>query len=363
MTRICMARILPALPDRSFRRARPADRPVECPYEQPLRRQTLLAGRRTPGHSGTLRRSSHGDDLRSRLQRRLSAATLRGEPPITTPGSPRRRRTAQDRRVIHWSSSTRCRPPSCGPAPGSRPRGTGAGSPRLLLTSTTCGVRWTRSRWSSLRFSRTTRPSHGADPLAGLTVADADVRRACETQARSHALHLRESYIECAAQPKALAGVVSASAASFRAPLRHGRLHGERGPLDDGAHDACGRAHAAAGRRGIVRQVFAAATRGSLAAADAEALFPRISQPPTAWCDMSMPGAPDPARRRARARGSAGARGRRPRGARCAASPAAAAAQAMPVLSEPVTDAAGVIDASSAAAHGPPDPRAPRRIG
>jgi hypothetical protein len=114
---------------------------------------------------------------------------------------------------------------------------------------------------------------HGEDPLAGLTVADADLRRACETQARSHALHLRESYLECAAQPKALAGLVAASAAPFRALLAAvGRLHGEHGPMDDGAAT---RVAARAGLdAGIIRQVFAAATGQSLAAADAEAIFP-----------------------------------------------------------------------------------------
>src|SRR5262245_12251970 len=36
----------------------------------------------------------------------------------------------------------------------------------------------------------------GADPFEGLTVDPADLRRACEVQARSHLLHLREGFIE-----------------------------------------------------------------------------------------------------------------------------------------------------------------------
>ena len=36
----------------------------------------------------------------------------------------------------------------------------------------------------------------GASPFDGLTVDAADLRRACEVQARSHLLHLREGYIE-----------------------------------------------------------------------------------------------------------------------------------------------------------------------
>jgi hypothetical protein len=112
----------------------------------------------------------------------------------------------------------------------------------------------------------------GDDPFALLRVDSADLRRACETQARSHALHLRESYVECAAEPKSLARLVSASAAPFRALVAGvARLHGERGPLD-----AAGFARVAA-RAGldaaVVSQVLAAA--GSpITAADAESMFP-----------------------------------------------------------------------------------------
>jgi hypothetical protein len=67
----------------------------------------------------------------------------------------------------------------------------------------------------------------GDDPLAGLAVADADLRRACEEQVRSHLLHLREGYIQSAGKPEALAGLVSASVLPFRALLVNvARLHG-----------------------------------------------------------------------------------------------------------------------------------------
>ena len=42
----------------------------------------------------------------------------------------------------------------------------------------------------------------GEDPFAGLEVADADLRRACETQARSHLLHLRQGFIETDGDPR-----------------------------------------------------------------------------------------------------------------------------------------------------------------
>ena len=59
----------------------------------------------------------------------------------------------------------------------------------------------------------------GEDPFVGLVVADADLRRACEAQARSHLLHLREGFIQSAGDPESLARLVSASAAPLRALL------------------------------------------------------------------------------------------------------------------------------------------------
>jgi len=67
----------------------------------------------------------------------------------------------------------------------------------------------------------------GDDPFKDLAVADDDLRRACETQARSHLLHLREGFIQSAGDPKTLAGLVSASAVPLRALLVNiARLHG-----------------------------------------------------------------------------------------------------------------------------------------
>jgi hypothetical protein len=57
----------------------------------------------------------------------------------------------------------------------------------------------------------------GTDLLAALTVPVEDLRRACEAQARGHLLHLREGYIEAAGDKKAVASLVAASVAPFRA--------------------------------------------------------------------------------------------------------------------------------------------------
>jgi hypothetical protein len=68
---------------------------------------------------------------------------------------------------------------------------------------------------------------HGEDLLSSIAIASDDLRRACETQVKSHLVHLRESYMESGANPKAVAQLVSASAAAFGALLRNvARLSG-----------------------------------------------------------------------------------------------------------------------------------------
>lgn len=59
----------------------------------------------------------------------------------------------------------------------------------------------------------------GEDPFAGFEVADADLRRACEAQARSHLLHLRQGFVQTDGDPGALARLVAASAIPLRALL------------------------------------------------------------------------------------------------------------------------------------------------
>ncbi len=67
----------------------------------------------------------------------------------------------------------------------------------------------------------------GQDLLAGVTIAPDDLRRACETQVKSHLLHLREAYMESGANPTAVSDLVRASAPAFGALLRNvARLSG-----------------------------------------------------------------------------------------------------------------------------------------
>ena len=72
----------------------------------------------------------------------------------------------------------------------------------------------------------------GRNPFEGLHVDPADVRRACEVQARSHLLHLREGYIETQGRSDAVADLIARSAAPLSALLKSvARLNGG-GPVD-----------------------------------------------------------------------------------------------------------------------------------
>jgi hypothetical protein len=62
---------------------------------------------------------------------------------------------------------------------------------------------------------------YGADPFDGLAVRPADLRRACEVQAKSHLLHLREDYIQSGGRPGEIEALVRESAPGVAALLRH----------------------------------------------------------------------------------------------------------------------------------------------
>jgi hypothetical protein len=65
----------------------------------------------------------------------------------------------------------------------------------------------------------------GANPFDGLRVELADLRRACEVQARSHLLHLREGYIETEDRGDAIADLIVRSAGPLAALIKSvGRL-------------------------------------------------------------------------------------------------------------------------------------------
>jgi hypothetical protein len=57
----------------------------------------------------------------------------------------------------------------------------------------------------------------GEDVLGGIRVAEADLRRGCELQAKSHLIHLREGYLETLGDPARAARLMAASAPALRA--------------------------------------------------------------------------------------------------------------------------------------------------
>jgi hypothetical protein len=57
---------------------------------------------------------------------------------------------------------------------------------------------------------------HGEQPFGGVGVSGSDLRRACEQQARSHLIHLREGFLESGGDPRDISRLIADSAPSFR---------------------------------------------------------------------------------------------------------------------------------------------------
>lgn len=114
---------------------------------------------------------------------------------------------------------------------------------------------------------------YGADPFIGAAIRPEDLRRACETQIKSHLVHLREGFIESAGRPESIAELVRASAPAFGALLRSvARLNG-----------SAATSRAAATRDGarvatlpdaIVGEILALEQRPAIPTTDAARLFP-----------------------------------------------------------------------------------------
>ena len=62
---------------------------------------------------------------------------------------------------------------------------------------------------------------YGDDPFAGVAVSEQDRRRGCEMQAKSHLIHLRESFLETQGEPRAVSRMIAASAEGFRRLLEN----------------------------------------------------------------------------------------------------------------------------------------------
>jgi hypothetical protein len=118
---------------------------------------------------------------------------------------------------------------------------------------------------------------YGSDPFDGVVIAQSDLRRACETQIKSHLVHLREGFIESGGDPEAIADLVSASAAAFTALLRHvARLSGSA--ARDRASATSDGARAAGIPDGLVADMMALEHTPEVRASDPARLFPGYLQ-------------------------------------------------------------------------------------
>jgi hypothetical protein len=114
----------------------------------------------------------------------------------------------------------------------------------------------------------------GADPFDGASISRDDLRRACETQVKSHLVHLREGFIEAGGRPQAIADLVGTSAPAFAALLRHvARLNGS--PSSSRADATREGARAAGLPDGVVTDMLAIERRSSIPTTDAARLFPQ----------------------------------------------------------------------------------------
>jgi len=74
----------------------------------------------------------------------------------------------------------------------------------------------------------------GRNPFDGLRVEPSDLRRACEVQARSHLLHLRQGYVEARGRDDALSVLIVRSAPAWQSLLENmGRLDSKAARADE----------------------------------------------------------------------------------------------------------------------------------
>jgi hypothetical protein len=113
----------------------------------------------------------------------------------------------------------------------------------------------------------------GADPFAGVAISSQDLRLACEAQAKSHLLHLRQGYVQTGGKLPAVARLVAASAPAFAALLRNvGRLTGVQ--TTDRMEATRQGAHAAGLPDDTVSAVLALEHPSAVPASDPARLFP-----------------------------------------------------------------------------------------
>ena len=114
----------------------------------------------------------------------------------------------------------------------------------------------------------------GDDPFEGVTIVREDLRRACETQIKSHLLHLREGFLEAGGRPSAVAALITRSAPAFTAVLRHVAWLNDESVVGHAEATREG-AREAGLDEGTVTDLLALEQGGSVPSADPARLFPR----------------------------------------------------------------------------------------
>lgn len=113
----------------------------------------------------------------------------------------------------------------------------------------------------------------GPDPFEEASISREDLRRACETQIKSHLVHLREGFIESGGRPRTIADLVTASAPAFAALLRNVARLG--GAVSTERAEATREGARAAGLiDGIVHEMLALERPAAVPTTDAARLFP-----------------------------------------------------------------------------------------
>jgi hypothetical protein len=113
----------------------------------------------------------------------------------------------------------------------------------------------------------------GVNPFDGLRVEPSDLRRACEVQARSHLLHLREGYIETEGRGDALADLIGRSAGALASLVKSvARLVNESAP--DAAAAARHIERALGLTSGSLAGIVSRSPRAPMSSDEARRLFP-----------------------------------------------------------------------------------------
>ena len=128
------------------------------------------------------------------------------------------------------------------------------------------------------RHPRRPRARLRRDPFDGLRVEPADLRRACEVQARSHLLHLREGYLETRGRGDALAVlIVRVGARASPRWSRASRISTPSRP-DDAAAAARHVERRLELTSGTAAAIVALVGVSEISSAEAERLFPAVSR-------------------------------------------------------------------------------------